>query len=172
MRSWPGRGQWVMGGLIALGLGLLGCSQHFTVGFKESEGLAVPAKVRAQVDPRLWELRERWETWSASGEVEVGQALHYVLEQDPAASGRLSYVTSRLSVSTGVGVGVSFYNPNTHQVSYNLTVTWARGERVSVLDSLGQGRSGTSSAAATEEAVQAAVLDLYRKVSALEAAGL
>ncbi len=87
--------------LAEVSLRLVGCTS--TASFEETTSLAVPAKITARVDPALWHLEKRREMWDITGVVQVGQALAWILADDPQAPQALTYVSSRFTPKAACG---------------------------------------------------------------------
>jgi hypothetical protein len=143
--------------LLSLALLALVACQHARVTFAP-DALQGVEPLPAQVDPDLWALTERWQTWSASGHAPVGEVLHQVFVDDPQAPLRLTYVTSHLDVSTAVSP--IFYRPHRHRAQYQLMVcveTPATDPGHACMAGVGEGQSGASAARASQEAITQAV---------------
>jgi hypothetical protein len=126
------------------------------------------APIQAQVDAYLLTLRERWATGGASGGVRVGALLRQVLVNDPQAALRLTYVTSQLNVATVVSP--RFYRPNAYVARYQLAVRVEfpdNGMRQAWLQAIGESRSLTSAALATNDAIDQTVRAFYRQLAAV-----
>jgi hypothetical protein len=119
--------------LPLMGLGLVGCAN--TVSFEKTTSLAVPAKITARVDPALWRLEEHREMWDTTGVMQVGQALAWILADDPQA---LTYVSSRFTPMGGFAI--AFYDPNLYEVAYTLRLALERDGQRQLVE--GRGRAG------------------------------
>lgn len=151
--------------LLSLALLALVACQHARVTFAP-DALQGVEPLPAQVDPDLWALTERWQTWSASGHAPVGEVLHQVFVDDPQAPLRLTYVTSHLDVSTAVSP--IFYRPHRHRAQYQLMVcveTPATDPGHACMAGVGEGQSGASAARASQEAITQAVRALARRLA-------
>jgi hypothetical protein len=147
-------------------LALVACAhQPITVSPDPLQGIA---PIQAQVDSSLLTLTERWTTGGTSGEVRVGALFRQVLVDDPQAALRLTYVTSQLDVTTVVSP--RFPRPNAYVARYQLTVrveSPAIGVRQAWLQGIGEGRSLTSAARATNDAIAQTVRELYHQLAAV-----
>jgi hypothetical protein len=158
---WYARRLWLALTLLAL----VACAPpRVTVALDSLQGLA---PIRAQVDPYLLTLTERWATGRMVGEAPVGDLLRQVLVDDPQAPLHLIYVTSQLNVATVVSP--MFYRPHAYQARYQLTVrveSLAAGARQTWLQGAGESQSLASPARATGDAITQAVRELYRHLAA------
>jgi hypothetical protein len=126
------------------------------------------APIPAHVDPDLWALRERWATAGLAGDAPVGELLRQVLVDDPQAPLRLTYVTSRLDVTTVVSP--RFYHPNAYVARYELTVrveSPATGTRHAWLQGTGESQSLASPVRAIGEAMTQAVRGFSSRLAVL-----
>lgn len=157
----------LLAGLIfaVLILILPACARQDT--FEKSRRLQVPGPISAQVDPRLLTLQESSSLWDSSKTYNVGQALSYVVKPTPNATVRLSYMASHLEVDCRTIMGIALYDPDLCQAAYYLSVQVEQNGFPQVVDASGRARSGATSARAARDAIELAVLDFHRKVSAM-----
>jgi hypothetical protein len=126
------------------------------------------APIRAQVDPYLLTLTERWATGGSSGHVQLGALFRSVLVDDPQAPLRLTYVISRLDVATVVSP--TFYRPRAYHARYQLTVraeSPAIGARQAWLQGTGESRGWVNAERATSDAITQAVRELCHQLAAV-----
>lgn len=142
------------------------CAHHPVTAFPEL--LQDIAPIRAQVDPSLLTLTERWATGGTSGHVPLGDLFRAVLVDDPQAPLRLTYVTSRLDVATVVSP--TFYRPHAYHARYQLTVQVESptiGARQAWLQGTGESQSMASAERATSDALTQAVRELCHQLAAV-----
>jgi hypothetical protein len=129
------------------------------------------APIRAQVDPCLLMLTERWATGGTSGEAPVGTLLGQILVDDAQAPLALTYATSRLDVTTVVSP--RFYRPHAYQARYRIVVrveSPAIGARQAWIQGTGEGWSLASAARATSDAITQAVREFSHQLAAVRTA--
>jgi hypothetical protein len=126
------------------------------------------AKVRATIDPALLQLKEnsterRFLVGPRKGSYDIGKALRYYFENDRSSPVAISYVGSSLHWHRIQETRKSGFDA---EYRISVVVQAENGSRQAVI-AKGNGRSLLSSVNACQEAIENAVMVLYRESAAL-----